>query len=34
MIWDGTADDIDEWIDNVMNKKQAPYIRINPSEIE
>jgi hypothetical protein len=35
MIWDGTSDEIDEWIDNVMkNKVERSVIRIDPSEIE
>jgi len=35
MIWDGTSDDIDDWIDRVLNKRSSEsYVRIDPSEIE
>ena len=35
MIWDGTSEDINEWIDRVMNvKSKDTMIMINPSEIE
>lgn len=35
LIWDGTSDELSEWIDNIMNtKKQDNFIMINPAEIE
>jgi len=37
IIWDGNSDDLNDWIDSVLNKKstnERSIITINPSEIE
>ena len=34
IIWEGTQDDIDSWIDRVIYKKEPTVFKLNPVNIE
>jgi len=34
LLWDGTSEEIDEWIDRVIRNKQPQTFRINIKDIE
>jgi hypothetical protein len=37
IIWDGSSEDLDDWIDSVLSRKsihERSVITLNPSEIE
>lgn len=34
ILWDGTSDDLDEWLDKVMDKKYQPEVELVIKDVE